>query len=222
MASSSRPLTLFSDLNDPISSAGPSAPTPTLPVIPLPNLPMMSIEQIMAAQSDIEANHFTLTSCMEMVMAVTKLAHRLQNRTSELHQVNAQLSLLQHMYKDARAEIGTLTAKNKELKQKTTSMARFRATSFLAFDSQRGVVTLNESMGAGASRVTQGDKKKNKTMEEARYSEPAYTHQTKSLQPEQAFRKRAYGLRFVAPNFAEVISELPRLSPKISESEISG
>ncbi|KAL7222050.1 hypothetical protein ACSBR1_023883 [Camellia fascicularis] len=119
MASSSRPLTLFLDLNDPISSAGP------------------------------KANHFTLTSCMETVTAVTKLAHRLQNRTSELHQVNAQLSLLQRMYKDAR----------------TTSMARFGATSFLAFDSQRGVVALDESMGAGASRVAQGDKKKKKTME---------------------------------------------------------
>ncbi|KAF5932987.1 hypothetical protein HYC85_029158 [Camellia sinensis] len=86
MASSSRPLTPFLDLNDPISSAGPSAPTPTLPVIPLP---MISIEQIMAAQSDIEANHFTLTSCMETVTAVTKLTHRLQNMMSELHQVNA-------------------------------------------------------------------------------------------------------------------------------------
>lgn len=136
MTSSSRPLTLFPDLNDPISSAGPSASTPTLPVIPLPNLPMMSIEQIMAAQSDIEANHFTLTSCMETVTAVTKLAHRLQNRTSELHQVNAQLALLQRMYKDGRAKIGALKGENKELKRKTTSMARFGATSFLAFDSQ--------------------------------------------------------------------------------------
>ena len=59
---SSRPLTLFPDLNDPVSAAGLSAPAPTLP-----NLPMMSIEQIMAAQSDIEANHFTLTTCMETV-----------------------------------------------------------------------------------------------------------------------------------------------------------
>ncbi|KAF5933028.1 hypothetical protein HYC85_029199 [Camellia sinensis] len=129
MASSSRPLTLFPDLNDLIISAGPSAPTPTLPVIPLPNIPMMSIEQIMTAQSDIQANHFTLMSCMETVTAVTKLTHRLQNRTSELHQVNAQLSLLQRMYKDARAEIGTLKAENKELKRKTTSMAQFGAMS---------------------------------------------------------------------------------------------
>ncbi|KAL7222051.1 hypothetical protein ACSBR1_023884 [Camellia fascicularis] len=135
MASSSRPLTLFPDLNDPVNSAVPSASTPTLSVIPLPNLPMMSIEQIMAAQSDIEANYFTLTSCMETVTAVTKLTHRLQNRTSELHQVNAQLSLLQRIYKDARAEICALKAENKELKRKTTSMARFGATSFLAFDS---------------------------------------------------------------------------------------
>ncbi|GMP78713.1 hypothetical protein CsSME_00034540 [Camellia sinensis var. sinensis] len=126
--------------------------TPTL-VISLPNLPMMSIEQIMTVQSDIEANHFTLTSYMKIVTAVTKLAHRLQSRTSELHQVNAQLSLLQCMYKNARAEIGALKAENKELKRKTTSMARFGATSFLAFDNQRGVVALDESTGVGASRV---------------------------------------------------------------------
>ena len=158
----SRPLTLFPDLNDPVSAARPSAPALTLP-----NLLIMSIEQIMAAQSDIEANHFTLTSYMETVTAVTKLAHRLQNRTSELHQVNAQLSLLQRMYKDARAEIGTLKAENKELKRNTTSMARFGATSFLVFDSQRGVVALDESTGAGASRVAQGDKKKKRVVEEA-------------------------------------------------------
>ncbi|KAF5933595.1 hypothetical protein HYC85_029766 [Camellia sinensis] len=106
-------------------------------------------------------------SCMETVTVVTKLAHRLQNKTSELHQVNAQLSLLQCMYKDARAKIGALKAENKELKRKTTSMARFGATSFLAFDSQREVVALDESTGAGASRVTQGDKKKKRATEEA-------------------------------------------------------
>ena len=120
----------------------------------------------MATQSDIEDNHFTLTFCIETVTAVTKLAHRLQNRTSELHQVNAQLSLLQHMYKDARAEIGALKAENKELKRKTTSMARFGATSLLAFDSQRGVIARDESTGAGPSRASQGDKKMKKTMEE--------------------------------------------------------
>lgn len=69
------------------------------------------------------------------------------------------------MYKDAQAEISALKAENKELKRKTTSMTRFGATSFLAFDSQWGVVALDESTGAGASRVTQGDKKKKKTIE---------------------------------------------------------
>lgn len=106
---SSCPLTLFPNLNDP-SSPGSSAPTPTLPNLPGPsapaptllnlpkqsapahtllNFPMMSFEQIMAAQSDVEANHFTLRSCMETVTAVTKLSHRLQNRTGEVHQLNA-------------------------------------------------------------------------------------------------------------------------------------
>ena len=71
------------------------------------------------------------------------------------------------MYKDARVEIGAPKAENKELKRKTTSMARFGATSFFAFDSQRGVIALDENTGAGASRVAQGNKKKKKTMEEA-------------------------------------------------------
>ncbi|CAL5404041.1 unnamed protein product [Camellia sinensis] len=154
---SSHPLTLFPDLNDPLSAAGPSAPAPTLL-----NLPMMSIEQIMAAQSDIEANHFTLTSCMETVTVVTKLAHRLEKKTSELYQVNAQLSLLQRMYKDARAEICALKAENKKLKWKTTSMARFGAMSFLAFDSQRGIVALNESTGAGPSKALKVIKRRRK------------------------------------------------------------
>ena len=71
------------------------------------------------------------------------------------------------MYKDARAEIGALKAENKELKWKTTSMARFGATSFLAFDSQRGIIALDESTGAEVSRVAQGDKKKKRAVEEA-------------------------------------------------------
>ncbi|KAL7188221.1 hypothetical protein ACSBR1_038143 [Camellia fascicularis] len=100
----------------------------------LPNLPTLSVEQIVTAQSDIEANHFTLKSYMEIVVVVSKLAHQLQNRTSEVHQVNAQLSLLQHMYKDARTDICTLKAENKELKRQATSMARFRVLSYSAFD----------------------------------------------------------------------------------------
>ncbi|GMP77444.1 hypothetical protein CsSME_00033718 [Camellia sinensis var. sinensis] len=91
---SPRSLTLFSDLNDPINSSGSRPSTPTAS---LPNLPVLSIEQIMAAQSDIEANHFTLRS----VAAVTNLSLRLQARTSEVQQLNAQLALLQRMYKDA-------------------------------------------------------------------------------------------------------------------------
>ncbi|KAL7181919.1 hypothetical protein ACSBR1_040766 [Camellia fascicularis] len=71
------------------------------------------------------------------------------------------------MYKDARAEIGALKVENKELKRKTTSMARFGATTFLAFDSQRGVIALDKITGAGAAKVAQGNKKKKKTMEEA-------------------------------------------------------
>ncbi|KAL7188440.1 hypothetical protein ACSBR1_038318 [Camellia fascicularis] len=88
----------------------------------------------MAAQSDIEANHFTLRSCTETVATVTNLSLRLQARMSEVHQVNAQLTLLQHMYKDAQAEICALKDENKELKRQATSMARFGAPSYFAFD----------------------------------------------------------------------------------------
>ncbi|KAL7235673.1 hypothetical protein ACSBR1_019043 [Camellia fascicularis] len=135
MASSSRPLTLFSDLNDP-SSPGPSTPAPTLSNLPghsattptLLNFHMLSIEQIMAVQSDIEANHFTLKSFER-----------------------------QHKYKDARAEICSLKAENKELKRKTTVMARFGASSYLAFDSQQGVNSLGGPVRteARSSRVSE-------------------------------------------------------------------
>ncbi|CAL5336205.1 unnamed protein product [Camellia sinensis] len=125
----SHSLTLFPDLNDPKSSPGQSALAPT----PL-NFSTLSIEQITTAQSDIEANYYTLKSCMEIVTVVSDLSHRLQNRTSEVHRLNAQLSLLQRMYKDARAEISALKAKNKELKRQATSMAQFGVPSYSAFD----------------------------------------------------------------------------------------
>ncbi|KAF5934272.1 hypothetical protein HYC85_030443 [Camellia sinensis] len=41
-------------------------------------------EQIMAAQSNIEANRYTLKSCVETMTAVTNLSHWLQNRTKLL------------------------------------------------------------------------------------------------------------------------------------------
>ncbi|KAL7208192.1 hypothetical protein ACSBR1_030026 [Camellia fascicularis] len=67
---SSRPLTLFLNLNDRSSSPGPSAPTLTHP-----SLSTLTIEQIMAAQINIEANHYTLNSCMETMAAVINLSH---------------------------------------------------------------------------------------------------------------------------------------------------
>ncbi|KAL7249907.1 hypothetical protein ACSBR1_011983 [Camellia fascicularis] len=82
---------------------------------------------------------------METVAAVSNLSHRLQNRTSEVHQLNAQLSLLQRIYKDARAEISALKAENKELKRQATSMVRFGVPSYSAFDGQRGVNLRNLS-----------------------------------------------------------------------------
>lgn len=127
----------------------------------------------MAAQNDIEANHYTLRSCMETVAAVTNLSHRLQNKTCEVHHVNAQLSLLQCMYKDARAEICALKAENKELKKQTTCMARFGAPSYLAFDGRRGadslgentVVVLGGNTGAGPSKADTKKRKSSATEE---------------------------------------------------------
>ncbi|KAL7161707.1 hypothetical protein ACSBR2_042225 [Camellia fascicularis] len=75
MASSRRPLTFFPDLNTP--------PTPC--PCPVLNYPTLSIKQTMAAHSNIDANHFTLKSCVEMVATVSNLSHWLQNRTSEVH-----------------------------------------------------------------------------------------------------------------------------------------
>ncbi|KAL7196000.1 hypothetical protein ACSBR1_036100 [Camellia fascicularis] len=79
-----------------------------LTLTPILSFPVMLVEQALAVQSDIDANHYTLQSCVETATAVSNLSHRLQNRTSEVQQFNVQLSLLQCMYKDARAEISTL------------------------------------------------------------------------------------------------------------------
>ena len=171
---SSHPHSLFPDLNDPSSSSGPSAPALTHP-----SLPTLTVEQVMAAQTDIEANHYTLKSCMETVAAVTNLSHRLQNKSREVHRGNAQLTLLQHMYRDARAEICALKAENKELKRKATSkenkelkrqatcMAQFTAPSYFAFDGRRRVNSLGENTEAGPSKVSQSEFEMKKTTGES-------------------------------------------------------
>ena len=169
---SSRPFSLFPDLNDPSSSSGPSAPALTHP-----SLPTLTIEQVMAAQTDIDANHLTLKSCMETVAAVTNLSHRLQNRTSELHRVNAQLNLLQQMYKDARAEICMLKAEKKELKRKTTSMEskevkrqatcidQFGVPAYFSFDGRRKVNSFVENTEVGPSKADDKKRKSSATEE---------------------------------------------------------
>ena len=168
---SSRHLSLFPDLNDPSSSSGPSAPALTHS-----SLLTLTVEQVMAAQTDIDANHFTLKSCMETVAAVTNLSHRLQNRTSELHRVNAQLNLLQQMYRDARAEVCALKAENKELKRKSTSMEsrevkqqticldQFGVPAYFSFDGRRKVNSFAENIEAGPSKAD--DKKRKSSVTE--------------------------------------------------------
>ena len=95
--------------------------------------------------------------------AVTNLSHRLQSRTNEVQQLNAQLALLQRMYKDARAEISVLKAENKELKRKATVMFRFGGPPYAAVEEQ-GVVIVSSGVGnteAALARAAQdGGKKK--------------------------------------------------------------
>ncbi|KAL7263272.1 hypothetical protein ACSBR1_001444 [Camellia fascicularis] len=85
MAYSRRPLIVFLDLNDsPIENAEASTSEPWQSSHALVlSFYVMSIEQTMEAQSNIDANHYTLKSCVETVTAVSNLSRQLQNRTSE-------------------------------------------------------------------------------------------------------------------------------------------
>ncbi|KAL7224423.1 hypothetical protein ACSBR1_025802 [Camellia fascicularis] len=118
MAFSHCPLTLFPGLNDsPIEITNSSEPRQSaLASIYVLNFPTISVKQPIVAQFDIDANHYTLKSCVETVIAVSNLSCQLQDMTNEVHQLNAQLSLLQRMYKDAREEISNFKKQNKELK----------------------------------------------------------------------------------------------------------
>ncbi|GMP46813.1 hypothetical protein CsSME_00014834 [Camellia sinensis var. sinensis] len=167
MASSSRGLlTLFPDLNEStgeITGAVAREPQPNTSGFAPLNFPMWSVEQKMAVQTDIEANQYTLKSCVETMTAVTNLSHRLQSRTNEVQQLNAQLALLQRMYKDARAEISVLKAENKELKRKATVMFRFGGPPYAAVEEYGGVNVLGgvQNTEAAPARAAQdGGKKK--------------------------------------------------------------
>lgn len=107
---------------------------------------------------------------METVAAISNLSHQLQNRTSEVHRLNAQLSLLQRMYKDAREKISALKVENKELKWKVTVMVWFGVSPYSAFDEQRGVNSLggHVSTEAGPSRVSQDESKMKRSAGELR------------------------------------------------------
>ncbi|KAL7189770.1 hypothetical protein ACSBR1_039416 [Camellia fascicularis] len=79
MTSSRRPLTLFPDLNNSLIEITicfeyqQSAPTPA----PVLHFLALSVEQLMATQSEIDANHYTLKSCVETVIAVSNLSRQL-------------------------------------------------------------------------------------------------------------------------------------------------
>ncbi|CAL5364337.1 unnamed protein product [Camellia sinensis] len=167
MASSSRGLlTLFPDLNEStreITGAVAPEPQPGAPGFAPLNFPMRSVEQRMAVQSDVEANQYTLKSCVETMTAVTNLSNRLQSRANEVQQLNSQLALLQRMYKDERAEISVLRAENKELKRKATVMFRCGGPPYAAVEEQGGGNLLGGlgSTEATPSRAAQdGGKKK--------------------------------------------------------------
>ncbi|GMP58236.1 hypothetical protein CsSME_00021969 [Camellia sinensis var. sinensis] len=159
MASSSRPvtqnlLTLFPELNEPtreITGAVASEPQPNTSGFAPLNFPMRSVEQKMAMQTDIEANQYTLKACVESMTAVTNLSNRLQSMTNEVQHLNSQLSLLQRMYKDARAEISVLRAENKELKRKATVMFRFGGPPYAAVEEYGGVIVPS---GVGNTEAT--------------------------------------------------------------------
>ncbi|THG06958.1 hypothetical protein TEA_022873 [Camellia sinensis var. sinensis] len=85
------------------------------------------------------------------------------SRTNEVQQLNAQLALLQRMYKDARAELSVLKAENKELKRKATVMFRFGGPPYAVVEEQGGGNLLGGlgSTEATPSRAAQdGGKKK--------------------------------------------------------------
>ncbi|KAL7226498.1 hypothetical protein ACSBR1_021577 [Camellia fascicularis] len=134
MGSSHGSLTLFPDLNEStieMTDSDFSEPQPRAPSYShVFSFPAMSVEQIMATQSDIEANLYTLRSCVETVTAISNLSCRLQNRTYDVHQLNTQLSLLQRMYKDARVEFSAL--KKKEQRAEITGHLRGSIRSFFA------------------------------------------------------------------------------------------
>ncbi|KAL7181271.1 hypothetical protein ACSBR1_040194 [Camellia fascicularis] len=136
----SRLLTLFFDLNDSsikIANTNSSKPRQNAHApISVFSLLVLSVEQLMVAQSDIEVNSYTLKSCVETMTTVSNLSLRLHSRTNEVHQLNAQLYLFQGMYQDARKEISQLKKQNIELKRQATSIARFGAHWCSLFDEQ--------------------------------------------------------------------------------------
>ncbi|KAL7219557.1 hypothetical protein ACSBR2_012583 [Camellia fascicularis] len=145
MASARRLLTLFPNLHDsPIENVEASTSEPRqsalVPALaPILSFPELLVKKTMAAQSDIDVNHYTLKSCVETATAVSNLSHLLKNRTSEVHRLNTQLSLLQRMYKDAREEIDNLKKQNKELKRQVNSVVRFEGPSYSLFEGRRRV-----------------------------------------------------------------------------------
>ncbi|KAL7212373.1 hypothetical protein ACSBR2_015122 [Camellia fascicularis] len=80
-----RSLSFLNESTREITGASALEPQPSnLLSSPVLSYPEMSVEQIMATQSNIEANSYTLKSSVETMVAVTNLSRRLQNRTFEL------------------------------------------------------------------------------------------------------------------------------------------
>ncbi|KAL7254219.1 hypothetical protein ACSBR1_008590 [Camellia fascicularis] len=79
MAFSCHPLTLFHGLNDsPFEITSSFDPRQSAPVpISVLSFPVLLVKQLMVVQSDVDANHFTLKSYVETVVAVSILSHRL-------------------------------------------------------------------------------------------------------------------------------------------------
>ncbi|KAF5954853.1 hypothetical protein HYC85_007709 [Camellia sinensis] len=108
----------------------------------------MSVEQMMATQSDIDSNSYTLKSYMETVTAISNLFRTFANRVNKVYRLNVQLSLYQRMYQDAQKEIGQLKTEQR-VETKGNNHGPIHSP-LVFFDSQRGVISFGSSTNAEA------------------------------------------------------------------------
>ncbi|KAL7204865.1 hypothetical protein ACSBR2_017889 [Camellia fascicularis] len=82
--------------------------------------------------------------------SISNMFRRLQSRTNEVQRLTEQLFMFQRMYQDAWWEISQLKRQNKELKRRTTTMARTLAPCCSSFGGQQGVISFANPANAEA------------------------------------------------------------------------